>query len=186
MRAIETKLEGCYIFEPQVFEDERGCFFESYNQKKFKELTGLDVTFVQDNQSKSEYGVLRGLHLQHGEHAQAKLVRVLTGEVLDVAVDLRKNSSTYGMHVAVRLSSENKKQLFVPRGFAHGFIVLSESAEFCYKCDNFYSPKAEGGLLYNDPALGIDWGIDDNEIIIAEKDKTHPLLKDFKFREGNL
>lgn len=174
MKVTETKLKGCYEIEPSIFEDSRGYFFESYNQEKFDQLTETKTKFVQDNQSKSSYGVLRGLHFQKGEHSQAKLVRVLSGEVLDVAVDIREGSPTYGEHVAVRLSAENKKQLFVPRGFAHGFIVLSEHCEFFYKCDNFYNKEAEGGIVYNDRNLEIDWVVDTNKISISEKDKLLP------------
>ena len=180
MNIIETKIKGCFVIEPKVFGDERGYFFESFNVKKFEEIIGYNINFVQDNQSFSKYGVLRGLHLQKGDDAQAKLVRVLSGTVLDVAVDLRKNSTTYGQHVAVELSAENKKQLFVPRGFAHGFAVLSETAEFFYKVDNDYAPQSEGGLLFNDPELGIDWQIEEKNILVAEKDYDHPLLINFK------
>ena len=180
MNIIETKIKGCFVIEPKVFGDERGYFFESFNVKKFEEKIGYNINFVQDNQSFSKYGVLRGLHLQKGDDAQAKLVRVLSGTVLDVAVDLRKNSTTYGQHVAVELSAENKKQLFVPRGFAHGFAVLSETAEFFYKVDNDYAPQSEGGLLFNDPELGIDWQIEEKNILVAEKDYDHPLLINFK------
>ena len=176
MKVTETSLKGCYIVEPTVFEDERGYFFESFNQEKFQKLTGVQAEFVQDNQSKSSYGVLRGLHFQKGEHAQAKLVRVLSGEVLDVAVDIRENSPTYGEHVAVILSAENKKQFFVPRGFAHGFVVLSDSCEFFYKCDNFYNKASEGGILYNDRQLNIDWMVPEEKLIISEKDmELNPL-----------
>lgn len=171
MKVTETKLKDCYIIEPSVFEDNRGYFFESFNQEKFDQLTGTKIKFVQDNQSKSSYGVLRGLHFQKGEHSQAKLVRVLSGEVLDVAVDIRENSSTYGEHVAIRLSAKNKKQLFVPRGFAHGFIVLSETCEFFYKCDNFYNKEAEGGIIFSDTKLNIDWTLPNEELIVSEKDK---------------
>lgn len=170
MKVEETKLKDCFILEPTVFADERGYFYESFNKKTFKEKTGLDVGFVQDNQSSSKYGTLRGLHFQKGEHAQAKLVRVLKGEVLDVAVDLRPESDTYGEHISVKLNAENKKQLFVPRGFAHGFVVLSEGADFFYKCDNFYNKEAEGGIIYNDEELNIDWIIDNKDLIVSEKD----------------
>jgi len=177
MKVTETKLKDCYIIEPSVFEDNRGYFFESFNQEKFENLTGLKTVFVQDNQSKSSYGVLRGLHFQKGEHSQAKLVRVLSGEVLDVAVDIRKTSPTYGEHLTVRLSAENKKQLFVPRGFAHGFIVLSDTCEFFYKCDNFYNKDAEGGIIYNDKNLRIDWEVDINKIRVSEKDELLPVFQ---------
>ena len=176
MIAKETKLKGCYILEPMVFEDERGYFFESFNKKKFNELVGQDVNFVQDNQSFSEKGVIRALHYQVGEHAQAKLVRVLEGKVIDVAVDLRKDSPTFGEHVAVELSGENKKQLFIPRGFAHGFIVLSNTAIFSYKCDNFYDKESEGGIIFSDPTLNIDWELPQKEFIISEKDLLLPQL----------
>lgn len=172
MPFLETPIQDLWVFEPQVFEDKRGYFFESFNQKTFQQATGLDVNFVQDNQSKSGYGVLRGLHFQLGEHAQAKLVRVLSGAVLDVAVDLRLHSPTFGKHFTVELSAENRRQLFIPRGFAHGFIVLSETAEFFYKCDNYYAPKHEGGVIYNDADLGIDWGVPEAQLIVSEKDKN--------------
>ena len=175
----KTELEGVYILEPRVFTDSRGYFFESYNEQEFKN-NGLNYTFVQDNQSFSKYGTIRGLHFQKGEHAQAKLVRVISGEVLDVAVDIRRNSPTYGKHVAVKLSGENQKQLLIPRGFAHGFSVLSDTAVFTYKCDNFYCKEAEGGLCVNDPALGIDWQIDMTKANVLQRDLNHPLLKDLE------
>ena len=180
MKAIETKLQGCFILEPRVFNDERGYFFETFNSEVFNEVTGTDTAFVQDNESYSTKGVLRGLHYQTGEHAQAKLVRVVKGNVLDVAVDIRKTSKSYGEYVAVELSEENKKQLFVPRGFAHGFVVLSETAIFSYKCDNFYNKASEGGIIYNDEALNIDWQLPNNELIISEKDVLLPKLKNAK------
>jgi len=176
MTVTETKLPGCLIIEPNVFNDERGYFFESYNQKTFNKATGLNVNFVQDNQSFSTYGVVRGLHYQAGEAAQAKLVRVIAGTVLDVAVDLRKESATYGQYVAVELSGENKKQLFIPRGFAHGFVVLSTEAEFCYKCDNFYSKEFERGILYNDATLNIDWVLESSELKASAKDVELPMF----------
>lgn len=176
MEIQETGLHGCVIIKPRIFEDDRGYFFESFNSKVFEELTGNKTAFVQDNQSFSSYGVIRALHAQSGEHAQAKLVRVLQGEVLDVAVDIRKDSPTYGKHVAVKLSAENKLQLFVPRGFLHGFAVLSETAEFFYKCDNFYNKESEVGVLYNDNSLNIDWLIPKSERIIAERDLQLPEL----------
>lgn len=179
MKVEQTKLEGCFIINDTIFPDGRGYFFESFNQRKFTEQTGVDVSFVQDNQSFSTRGVLRGLHLQKGEHAQAKLVRVLAGLVLDVAVDVRKDSPTFGQYVAVELSAENHRQLFIPRGFAHGFVVLSETAVFFYKCDNFYYKEAEGGILYNDPAIGIDWGIATVELSLSEKDLKLPPLESF-------
>lgn len=175
MPFFDTQLPGVKIFEPRVFEDERGYFFEAFNQKTFADA-GISNIFVQDNQAKSVYGVLRGLHYQVPPFAQAKLVRVIQGEVLDVIVDLREDSPTYGRSLSVVLSAENKKQLFVPRGFAHGYLVLSETAEFFYKCDNFYSKKDEGGLLFNDTQLDIDWKIPEEEIIIAERDRNFPPL----------
>ncbi len=177
MNFIETKLKGCFIIEPKVFHDERGYFMESFNQQVFNQGVGQEVNFVQDNQSYSSRGVLRGLHYQCSEYAQAKLVRVLEGEVLDVAVDLRPDSETFGQYYSIVLSAENKKQFFVPRGFAHGFIVLSEKATFFYKCDNFYNKESEGGLIYNDPSLAINWGIPDEELIISEKDKVLPNIE---------
>lgn len=177
MKVIETKLKGCIIIEPRVFNDDRGYFFETFNQQKFYELTGQEVNFVQDNESFSSRGVLRGLHYQKGEYAQAKLIRVVQGKVLDVAVDLRKNSPTFGEHVSVEISSENKKQLFVPRGFAHGFVVLSETVTFLYKCDNFYNKVSESGIIYNDKTLNIDWKIPQNELIISEKDAILPTFE---------
>lgn len=172
MNIKETPLPGAYIIEPRIFEDERGYFYESYNQKKFAGLTGHDVHFVQDNESRSSYGVLRGMHYQLNPNAQAKLVRVLEGKVLDVIIDIRKGSPTYGQYFGIELSAENKKQLFVPRGFAHGFVTLSERATFFYKCDNYYSPESEGGVLYNDPAVGIDWQIPQEDMILSPKDKV--------------
>ena len=177
MKAIETKIQGCFIIEPKLFEDERGYFFESFNQDKFNALIGKEVNFIQDNESFSTHGVLRGLHCQTGEYAQAKLVRVIKGDVLDVAVDLRKESPTFGEHVTVELSEENKKQLFIPRGFAHGFVVLSDTAIFSYKCDNFYNKESESGIIYNDKELSIDWILDENQLIISEKDKELPSFK---------
>ncbi|RCT53643.1 dTDP-4-dehydrorhamnose 3,5-epimerase [Winogradskyella sp. KYW1333] len=176
MNATETKLKGCYILEPKVFNDDRGYFLESFNSKKFNELLGVDIKFVQDNESFSSKGVLRGLHYQLGQHAQAKLVRVVKGEVLDVAVDIRKKSKTFGQYISVVLSENNKKQLFVPRGFAHGFIVLSETAIFSYKCDNHYNKQSEGGIIYNDPKLNIDWKLPNNEFILSDKDLLLPTL----------
>lgn len=178
MKVLETKLKGCFIIEPQVFNDDRGHFFESYNQEKFNALTGSDTVFVQDNESYSTKGVLRGLHYQKGIHAQAKLVRVTYGEVLDVAVDVRENSPTFLEHITVKLSSENKKQLFVPRGFAHGFIVLSDTVQFNYKCDNFYNKASECGIIYKDQTLNVDWILDEKEFIISEKDIILPTVKE--------
>lgn len=174
----ETKLKGCFVLEPKIFKDNRGYFFESFNSKNFNEGVGREVNFIQDNQSLSTYGVLRGLHYQEGSFAQAKLVRVLKGKVLDVAVDLRDDSPTYGEHVAVELTGDNKKQLFVPRGFAHGFIVFSEEVEFFYKCDNYYNKASEKGFIYDDADFAIDWKINKNDIIISEKDMELPSFKD--------
>ncbi|SRR5690606_1882473 len=176
MNVISTKLKGCLILEPKVFFDQRGYFFESFNEKTFEEHTGIKVHFVQDNQSFSSRGVIRGLHYQTGEFAQAKLVQVLQGEVLDVAVDIRPESETYGQYVAVLLSSENKRQIFIPRGFAHGFLVLSETALFSYKCDNFYNKESEGGIAYDDPTVGIDWNFPKENLIVSEKDQNNPIL----------
>jgi|SRR5690606_12010508 len=176
MEIIASPFHECFLLKPRIIEDERGYFFESYNHQKFEKTTGLSVDFVQDNQSFSSYGVIRGLHSQVDEHAQAKLVRVLKGEVLDVIVDARKGSPTYGEAYSVRLSAENKLQLFVPRGFYHGFGVLSETAEFFYKCDNFYNKDAERGVNYADPSLNIDWLIQTDDRIITEKDLSLPFL----------
>jgi dTDP-4-dehydrorhamnose 3,5-epimerase len=178
MKAIETKLKGCFVIEPNVFNDDRGYFFESYNKEKFEKLTGSPVNFVQDNESFSTKGVLRGLHFQKGAYAQAKLVRVTHGEVLDVAVDIRPDSETFLQVATERLSSENKKQLFVPRGFAHGFIVLSDTVVFNYKCDNFYNKASEGGIIYNDDSLKIDWLLDSKDFLVSEKDLILPTVKD--------
>jgi dTDP-4-dehydrorhamnose 3,5-epimerase len=177
MNFIETKLEGCFIIEPKVILDERGYFMESFNEQTFQKGIGKKIHFVQDNQSFSSCGVLRGLHYQTKEHAQAKLVRVLQGEVLDVAVDIRPDSQTYGHYVSVLLTAENQKQFFVPRGFAHGFLVLSETATFFYKCDNFYNKESEGGIIYNDASLGIDWQFDMEKLLISDKDKAQPNLQ---------
>lgn len=172
MKKIETKISDLFILEPKVFADERGYFFESYNENTFKGL-GFNYNFLQDNESFSSYGTLRGLHFQEGEFAQAKLVRVVKGLVLDVAVDIRKESATFGQHVAVELSEQNKRMLIIPRGFAHGFVVLSETAIFQYKCDNYYSPMNEAGIAWDDPELGIDWRVKSEDMIISEKDKRH-------------
>jgi len=176
MNIKPTPLAGCIIIEPKVFGDERGYFFESFNQQKFTELTGQDTVFIQDNQSYSAKGVLRGLHFQKGDATQAKLVRVIKGEVLDVAVDLRKDSKTYGQHFDIRLSDQNNLQLLIPRGFAHGFVVLSDDAIFQYKCDNYYDKAAEGGLHYADPAFGIDWLLPHDQLIVSQKDLELPNL----------
>ena len=177
MKVIKTDIEGVVIVEPDVFGDGRGYFFESWSQAKF-DAAVRSVRFVQDNESKSRYGVLRGLHYQTGRHAQSKLVRVVQGAVLDVAVDIRRGSPTFGRYVAVELTAENKRQLFVPRGFAHGFSVLSGEAVFQYKCDNLYAPQSEGAIAWNDPAIGIDWRIAPEDVILSAKDSSHPMLCD--------
>ncbi|EGV43034.1 dTDP-4-dehydrorhamnose 3,5-epimerase [Bizionia argentinensis JUB59] len=180
MTVIETKLEGCFIIEPKVFEDKRGYFFESFNEKEFQKLTGTNTNFLQDNESYSIRGVLRGLHYQTGIHAQAKLVRVIKGSVLDVAVDIRKNSSTFGQYISFELTEDNKRQLFVPRGFAHGFVVLSDTAIFAYKCDNYYNKESEGGIIYNDPSLNIDWKLPEESLLVSEKDVILSKLENAK------
>ena len=177
MNFIKTEIDGVVIVEPRVFTDARGYFFESYNEKEFNE-NGIPNRFIQDNQSKSSYGVVRGLHCQLGEHSQAKLVRVLSGRVLDVAVDVRPKSPTFGKHVAVELSDENMRQLFIPRHFLHGFSVLSESAIFAYKVDNLYNPKSEFGIRYDDPEIGVDWRVPADKIITSEKDRIAHTLRD--------
>ncbi len=177
MTINETNLQGCFIIEPKVFNDERGYFFETFNRQSFQTSAGVDVNFVQDNESASTKGVLRGLHYQTGEYAQAKLVRVITGTVLDIVVDVRKGSKTYGQHFSIELSEDNKKQLFIPRGFAHGFIVLSETAIFSYKCDNYYNKASEGGIIYNDPILNLDWQLPQERLIISEKDLMLPTFE---------
>ncbi|MBR4106219.1 MAG: dTDP-4-dehydrorhamnose 3,5-epimerase [Alphaproteobacteria bacterium] len=177
MNFIKTAIEGVTIIEPKIFADERGYFFESYNEAEFIK-NGITNRFVQDNQSKSCYGVIRGLHCQLGEHSQAKLVRVLKGKVLDVAVDIRKGSPTFGKYVAVELSDENQRQLFIPRHFLHGFAVLSEEAIFAYKCDNLYCKESEFGIRYDDEEIGVDWGIPQDKIITSEKDRLANKLKD--------
>lgn len=178
MKVTETKLKGCFILEPAKYGDSRGYFMESFNEKTFNELTGTNTHFVQDNQSYSTRGVLRGLHAQAGEHAQAKLVRVLEGEVIDVAVDVRPNSDTFGQYVAVNLSADNNLQLFVPRGFLHGFVVLSEKATFFYKCDNFYHKESECGVNPLDADLAVDWQIPVQEMILSDKDQSAPTFKE--------
>jgi dTDP-4-dehydrorhamnose 3,5-epimerase len=180
MNFIPTKLEGCFVIEPKVIQDERGYFMESFNEKTFQNGIGQNIHFVQDNQSYSSKGVFRGLHYQTGEHAQAKLVRVLQGKVLDVAVDIRPNSPTFGQYESVVLSGENQKQFFVPRGFAHGFLVLSDTATFFYKCDNFYNKESEGGIIYNDKTINIDWEFPLENLIVSEKDKVQPNLENAK------
>lgn len=179
MDVIKTNINGVYIIEPRIFEDSRGYFFESYNDLEFVYKVGF-VDFVQDNESKSSYGVMRGLHFQKPPYTQAKLVRCVRGAVLDVAVDLRKDSPTYGNHVAVELTEDNHRQLFIPKGFAHGFSVLSDIAIFKYKCDNFYHPECDGGINILDESLGIDWKIPMDKAVLSEKDTKHPLLKDFE------
>lgn len=176
----ETKLKGCYTLQPKVFEDKRGYFIESYNENVFKKALGKNINFVQDNESQSSKGVLRGLHYQEGEFAQAKLVRVIKGKVLDIAVDLRQNSLTFGEHVSAILSEENKTQLFIPRGFAHGFLVLEDNTIFSYKCDNFYNKESETGVIYNDKDLNIDWKYPESELILSEKDLLLPSFKNAK------
>lgn len=178
MKIEATPLQDCYIIHDTIFEDSRGYFFESFNAKKFELLTGINVQFVQDNQSSSIRGVLRGLHMQTGENAQAKLVRVLEGSVLDVAVDLRKNSFTFGNTFTLELTAENHKQLFIPRGFAHGFVVLSDKAVFFYKCDNYYNKESELGIMYNDPDLKINWQLPKEELILSEKDQKNFYVAD--------
>lgn len=178
MEVIKTDIEGVLIIKPRIFTDPRGYFFESYNKKEFDEKVG-NVEFVQDNESRSTYGVMRGLHFQKPPYAQAKLVRCVRGRVLDVAVDIRKGSPTFGKHVAVELTEDNHLQFFIPRGFAHGFAVLSDETVFQYKCDNYYAPHADGGISITDPSLGIDWHIDPTRAILSEKDTKHPLLADF-------
>ena len=179
MKITTTAIEGVVILEPEVFGDGRGYFFESFSQREFEEKV-CKTTFVQDNESSSRYGVLRGLHFQKPPHAQAKLVRVVKGKVLDIAVDIRKGSPTFGHHVSTELSGENKRQLFIPRGFAHGFAVLSDEVVFQYKCDRYYVPHSEGGILWNDPALGIDWKLPEEDVILSEKDKKNVLLNELK------
>ena len=178
MNVIKTSIEGVFVIEPRVFEDSRGYFFESFSQREFDEKIGL-ITFVQDNESMSNYGVLRGLHFQRPPYTQSKIVRCVKGAVLDVAVDIRKGSPTYGQHVAVELTEDNHRQFFISKGFAHGFSVLSETAIFQYKCDEFYHPEADGGISLLDDSLGIDWRIPEEKAILSEKDTKHPLLKDF-------
>lgn len=178
MEAIKTNIEGVYTIEPKVFKDQRGYFFESYNKLSLESL-GIDYTFVQDNQSKSSYGVIRGLHFQKPPHAQTKLLRVVEGKIIDVAVDIRKGSPTYGKHVAVELSAENFKQLLIPAGFAHGFSVLSETAIVQYKCTDYYHPETEGGIMFNDSDIDIDWGIPLDEAVVSDKDLKHPSFAEF-------
>ena len=182
MEYIRTEIEGVFIIEPRVFNDARGYFFEAWKQEEFNEHVG-EVNFIQDNESKSSFGVLRGLHYQKGDLSQAKLVRVIKGKVLDVAVDIRKSSPTFGKHVMVELSEENKRQFFIPRGFAHGFLVLSDEAIFTYKVDNPYAPQAEAGIRWNDPEIAIEWPIDPAQVLTSEKDLNQPFLKDAELFE---
>ena len=179
MTIINTDIEGLLIVEPRVFGDARGYFFESFSVRDFAAATGLDINFVQDNESRSRYGVVRGLHFQLPPYAQAKLVRVVEGSVLDVAVDVRRGSATYGKHVAVELSADNKRQFFIPKGFAHGFAVLSETAVFQYKCDEYYHPEAEGAIAWDDPQLAIDWRIPAADVLLSDKDRCHPMFSQF-------
>lgn len=185
MNIIKTDIEGVIIIEPKIFSDDRGYFFESFSQQRFIENV-CETTFVQDNESKSTYGVLRGLHYQKPPFAQSKLVRVVSGRVLDVAVDIRKGSPTFGKYVSVELSEDNKRQFFIPRGFAHGFVVLSQTAIFQYKCDNYYAPQSEGSLLWNDKTINIDWQIPQTDIILSEKDKISPVFSEVWFFDYNL
>ena len=178
MNIVETEIKGVFIIEPKVFGDDRGYFFESFSQREFESVIG-PVTFVQDNQSKSSYGVVRGLHFQKPPHAQAKLVRVVKGKVLDVAVDLRKDSPTFGKYMAVELSDENHRQVFIPKGFAHGFSVLSEEAVFQYKCDEYYAPESEVAIAWDDQDLNIDWKVPAEDVVLSAKDRNHPTLKEF-------
>lgn len=180
MKVTKTFIEGLLLIEPDVHGDSRGYFMESFNARTFREVTGIDTDFVQDNESRSSYGVVRGLHFQRPPHAQAKLVRVVSGRALDVAVDLREGSETYGKHFAVELSGENHLQLYIPEGFAHGFSVLSDEVVFQYKCDDYYAPETEGALAWDDPDLAIDWRVPDVDVRLSEKDKNHPRLKDFE------
>lgn len=179
MKVEETNLQGCLLIRDIIFNDDRGYFFEAFNQQRFNTTTGLNVNFVQDNQSHSVKGVLRGLHFQMGDHAQAKLVRVLRGQVLDVAVDLRKNSPTFGQYYSVILSDTSHTQLFIPRGFGHGFLVLSDVADFFYKCDNYYNKASEGGIIYNDPQININWQLQPDELLISAKDEILPTLNSY-------
>ena len=179
MKLTETYIPGLLVIEPDVFHDSRGCFFESFSERKFEELTGLKVDFVQDNESHSAYGTVRGLHFQTGDHAQAKLVRVVSGRVLDVAVDLREGSPTFGRHFSIELSGENHLQMFIPKGFAHGFSVLSETAVFQYKCDAYYAPQSEDALIWNDSDLAIDWKIPAEDALVSDKDRRNKTFKQY-------
>jgi len=184
MTVEETYLEGCFVITPRVFSDERGAFFESFNKKQFETLTGITTNFVQDNQSLSQKGTLRGLHLQLGDYKQAKLVRVVSGKALDVCVDLRHNSKTFGQYFSIILDAKENKQLYIPRDFAHGFLSLSNDVVFSYKCDNYYNKASERGVIYNDTTLNIDWQYLDKDLILSEKDKTLPTLKLFLDEQG--
>ena len=177
MEIEKTNIEGCFVLKPNIFNDQRGYFFESFNKELFEKNTGISVNFIQDNESKSSRGVLRGLHFQKGEYAQAKLVRVIKGSVLDVCVDIRKDSKTFGQYFSIILDGKEKKQLFIPRGIAHGFLVLEDETIFSYKCDNYYNKPSEGGIVYNDKVLNINWGMPDNELILSEKDKKLPIFE---------
>ena len=180
MKIKETHIKGLLVIEPDVFGDARGYFMESFSERKFAAHTGIDVKFVQDNESRSSYGVVRGLHFQRAPHAQAKLVRVVSGRALDVAVDLREGSETYGKHFSIELSGENHLQVFIPKGFAHGFATLSEAVVFQYKCDEYYAPDSEAAIIWNDPDLNIDWRLPAEDVLVSDKDKNHPKLKEFK------
>ena len=177
MKIEKTHIEGCFVIKPNIFNDQRGYFFESFNEDVFERETGISVNFIQDNESKSSRGVLRGLHFQKGEYAQAKLVRVIKGIVLDVCVDIRKTSKTFGQYFSIILNDKEKKQLFIPKGFAHGFLVLEDDTIFSYKCDNYYHKSSEGGIVYNDKFLNIDWGLPEQELILSEKDKELPTFE---------
>lgn len=179
MKVKETYIPGLLLIEPEVFGDSRGYFFESFSARKFEQQTGVKTDFVQDNESRSSYGVVRGLHFQTGEHAQAKLVRVVEGRVLDVAVDLRKDSPTFGKYFSIELSGENHRQMYIPKGFAHGFSVLSDTAVFQYKCDEYYAPESEAAIAWDDMDLNIDWKIPSEDVVLSEKDRNHPTLNEF-------
>lgn len=176
MQIVKTFIDGLFVVEPTILEDQRGYFFESFNEASFNTATGIKVRFIQDNESKSKRGVLRGLHFQRAPYAQAKLVSVVRGRVLDVAVDIRKDSSTFGKYVMTELSGDNHRQMFIPKGFAHGYVVLEDDTIFQYKCDEYYHPEAEGSVAWNDPQIGIDWGVNECDIILSDKDKLSPLL----------
>ena len=178
MQIVKTAIEGLLVVEPTLFEDPRGYFMESFSERDFTELTSIDVKFVQDNESRSRKGVLRGLHFQREPHAQAKLVRVVRGRVLDVAVDIRKNSPTFGRYVMTELSGENHRQMYIPKGFAHGYVVLEDDTVFQYKCDEYYYPESEDGIAWNDPKIGVEWGVDESEIILSEKDRNRRQLSE--------